>query len=163
MGEVGTLPNVSGAGLTNSSNGNAFTKNNTNTNVESNNQQNANNTINVNNDDYSVEVNVENSQTDQKDKNANSAQKTNEGIQLKDMSEEDVKKMVDDLNKELEKVNTNLRFNYHQEAGMFSVAVVDRETNEVIKELPPEEMVKNFVKGKIWMDAFIGTLVDESA
>jgi uncharacterized FlaG/YvyC family protein len=46
---------------------------------------------------------------------------------------------------------------------MFSVALVDKDTNEVIKELPPEEMVKNFVKGKIWMDAFIGTFIDESA
>lgn len=86
------------------------------------------------------------------------------GIQLKQpLEEKDLANITQELNKLMSKINANLQFNYHKEAGMFSVALVDKDTNEVIKELPPEEMVKNIVKGKIWMDAFIGTFIDESA
>ena len=79
------------------------------------------------------------------------------------IEEKDLENITQELNKLMSKINANLEFSYHKEAGMFSVALVDKETNEVIKELPPEEMVKNIVKGKIWMDAFIGTFIDESA
>ena len=81
----------------------------------------------------------------------------------KPVDEETVQKITQELNKVMKNANANLHFNYHKEAGMFSVALVDKDTNEVIKELPPEEMVKNIVKGRIWMDAFIGTFIDESA
>ena len=85
-------------------------------------------------------------------------------VQLKQpITEDTLKNITQELNKLMSKINANLEFNYHKEAGMFSVALVDKETNEVIKELPPEEMVKNIVKGKIWMDAFIGTIVDTTA
>ena len=81
----------------------------------------------------------------------------------KPVDEETVQKITQELNKVMRNANANLHFNYHKEAGMFSVALVDKDTNEVIKELPPEEMVKNIVKGRIWMDAFLGTFIDESA
>ena len=88
-----------------------------------------------------------------------------ETIQLKQqpMNEETVAKITQELNKVMRNANANLHFNYHKDAGMFSVALVDKDTNEVIKELPPEEMVKNIVKGRIWMDAFLGTFIDENA
>ncbi len=85
-------------------------------------------------------------------------------VQLKKpMDEKALQNITQELNKLMSKINANLEFNYHKEAGMFSVALVDKESGDVIKELPPEEMVKNIVKGKIWMDAFIGTFIDESA
>jgi flagellar protein FlaG len=92
--------------------------------------------------------------------NANGTQKDSETPKVK---KDDLKKMIDETNKELERSNISLRFKFHEEVGVFSVAVVNMNTDEVIKELPPEEMVKNMIKGKIWMDAFIGTLIDESA
>ena len=81
----------------------------------------------------------------------------------KPLEEKDLANITQELNKLMSKINANLQFNYHKEAGMFSVALVDKDTNEVIKELPPEEMVKNIVKGRIWMDAFLGTFIDENA
>lgn len=156
MAEVGMQNVLSSAVLTNAAVGNYNNYTNTNTSSGTN-QQN----VNIN----SAAATVETSQSDTKgtQKNAEAAQKTAEDVNVKPMGETDVKEMVDKLNKVMKNANANLRFNYHEEAGMFSVALVDKDTNEVIKELPPEEMVKNFVKGKIWMDAFIGTLVDETA
>lgn len=85
-------------------------------------------------------------------------------IQLKQpIDAKQLDNITQELNRLMSKINANLHFNYHQDAGVMSVRLVDKETNEVIKELPPEEMVKNMVKSKIWMDAFIGTFVDESA
>ena len=101
----------------------------------------------------------------QTDADSNAKKKADDvDIQLKKpITEETLENITQELNKLMSKINANLEFNYHKEAGMFSVALVDKETNEVIKELPPEEMVKNIVKGKIWMDAFIGTIVDTNA
>jgi flagellar protein FlaG len=154
MTEVGMHNVLSSGVLTNAATGNY---NNTATNSDAN-QQNVDS-------NSSAAATVETSQTDKNgtQKNAESAQQTAENVNVKPMGEDDVKEMVEKLNKVMKNANANLRFNYHEEAGMFSVALVDKDTNEVIKELPPEEMVKNFVKGKIWMDAFIGTFIDESA
>ena len=102
--------------------------------------------------------------TIQTDADANKKAKDDVEVKIKQpMEEKDLQNITQELNKLMSKINANLEFNYHKEAGMFSVALVDKETNEVIKELPPEEMVKNIVKGKIWMDAFLGTFIDESA
>lgn len=115
----------------------------------------------VENSQARLVIDAKNIQTD-----ADSAKKPADDveIQLKQpMDEKTVENITQELNKLMRNANANLHFNYHQEAGMFSVALVDKDTNEVIKELPPEEMVKNIVKGRIWMDAFIGTFIDESA
>ena len=71
------------------------------------------------------------------------------------MKEDDVKNMTDELNKAMERANSNLSFKYHKEVNMMSVAVVDKDSGKVIKELPPEEMVNNMIKSKIWIGAFL--------
>lgn len=159
MAEVGMQNVLSSAVLANAAVGN-YNNNYTNTNTgDGKNQQSV--------DISSTEAATVKTSSQLKGKDAQnkaeSAQKTAEDVNVKPMGETDVKEMVEKLNKVMKNANANLRFNYHEEAGMFSVALVDKDTNEVIKELPPEEMVKNFVKGKIWMDAFIGTFIDESA
>jgi len=71
------------------------------------------------------------------------------------MKEDDVKNMTEELNKAMERANSNLEFKYHKEVNMMSVAVVDKDSGKVIKELPPEEMVNNMIKSKIWIGAFL--------
>lgn len=71
------------------------------------------------------------------------------------MKEDDVKNMTQEFNKAMERANSNLEFKYHKEVNMMSVAVVDKTSGKVIKELPPEEMVNNMIKSKIWIGAFL--------
>lgn len=71
------------------------------------------------------------------------------------MDEESTKNMTEELNKAMERANSNLEFKYHKEVNMMSVAVVDKSSGKVIKELPPEEMVNNMIKSKIWIGAFL--------
>ena len=71
------------------------------------------------------------------------------------MSEESVSEMTDTFNQLMDKINCNLEFNYNKEVDMFNVKMIDKETKEVIKEFPPEEMIENMIKAKDWLGAFI--------
>ena len=71
------------------------------------------------------------------------------------MSEESVSEMTDTFNQLMDKINCNLEFSYNKEVDMLNVKMIDKETKEVIKEFPPEEMIENMIKAKDWLGAFI--------
>ena len=71
------------------------------------------------------------------------------------MSEESVNEMMDTFNELMDKINCNIEFSYNKEADVLNVKMIDKETNEVIKEFPPEEMIENMIKAKDWLGAFI--------
>ena len=71
------------------------------------------------------------------------------------MSEQSVLEMTETFNKLMDKINVNLEFSYNREADMMNVKMIDKETKEVIKEFPPEEMIENMIKTKDWLGAFI--------
>ena len=76
-------------------------------------------------------------------------------IEIPPMDEEAVSKMTDELNELMDKINCNLEFKYNKDVDVMSVKMIDKSTEEVIKEFPPEEMVKNMVKAKEWIGAFL--------
>lgn len=69
--------------------------------------------------------------------------------------EETVALMTETLNDLMSKIDCNLEFQYHKEVNLMSIKMVDKRTNEVIKEVPPEEMIENMVRAKDWLGAFI--------
>ena len=71
------------------------------------------------------------------------------------MSEQSVLEMTETFNELMDKINVNLEFSYNREADMMNVKMIDKETKEVIKEFPPEEMIENMIKTKDWLGAFI--------
>lgn len=76
-------------------------------------------------------------------------------IERGSFDEETVDYMTKELNKLMSKVNYNLGFDYHKFEDVMSVQMIDKETDEVIKEMPPEEIVENIMKAKVWLGAFI--------
>ena len=70
-------------------------------------------------------------------------------------NEEDMQQMMKELNELMSRINCNLEFSYHKEVNVMSVKMVDKATNEVIKELPPEEMIDNMIQAKDWIGAFL--------
>ena len=56
-------------------------------------------------------------------------------------SERQVQDAVDSTNKELEKLETNLRFSVHKKTKQIMIKIIDTKTEEVIKELPPEKLL----------------------
>ncbi|MBR1647667.1 MAG: flagellar protein FlaG [Selenomonadaceae bacterium] len=75
------------------------------------------------------------------------------------LTEEAVSNMTDALNKLMRKTNVNLEFDYKKEVNLMSVKMLEKGTNKVIKEFPPEEMVENMIKARDWLGAFIDKTV----
>ena len=71
------------------------------------------------------------------------------------MDEETVSYMMQELNELMSKINCNLQFQYHKEVNMMSVRMLDKKTHEVIKEVPPEEMLDQMAKAREWLGDFL--------
>ena len=71
------------------------------------------------------------------------------------MDEKTVSYMMEELNELMSKINCNLEFQYHKEVNMMSVRMLDKKTHEVIKEVPPEEMLEQMAKAREWLGAFL--------
>ena len=71
------------------------------------------------------------------------------------LTEEAVDNMTNALNKLMDKTNVNLEFRYNKEVDVMSVKMLEKGTDKVIKEFPPEEMVENMIKARDWLGAFI--------
>lgn len=68
-----------------------------------------------------------------------------------------VEDAVDSFNEFMQPMYTNLKFVLHDKLGEYYVKVVDIETDEVIKEIPPEKMLDMYAQ----MAEFMGLLIDE--
>lgn len=84
------------------------------------------------------------------------------GVQSdKEISTEKVKAAVDDLNKQVKQASTikhtQLSFKYHDDTNRISITVKDSDTDEVIREIPPEKALDMLAKA--WELA--GLMVDE--
>ena len=73
------------------------------------------------------------------------------------LSPEFVSEMTKELNELMGKLNCDLEFQYHKEVDVMSVRMIDKNTKEVIKELPPEKTLDMIAR--VWDMA--GILVDE--
>ena len=71
-----------------------------------------------------------------------------------------VKEIADSMNKVTESLNHKLKFKVDKEAGnRIIVKVVDKDTDEVIRQIPPEEYLKMVAR----MHEFIGMVFDKKA
>lgn len=83
------------------------------------------------------------------------------GIAERDNASEDsgpgVEKAVQAANRIAELVNTHLSFRIHEESGRVYVMVIDNETNEVIRQIPPQRMLEIIAQVR----ELIGLILDE--
>ncbi len=68
-----------------------------------------------------------------------------------------MKDAIDKVNQKIVPTKTRCEFSYHEETKRVSIKVIDQNTEEVIKEIPPEEALD--MLSKVWELA--GLLVDE--
>ncbi len=68
-----------------------------------------------------------------------------------------VKSILNETNNKIRPARTRCEFSYHDKVNRVSIKVMDIETNEVIREIPPEETLE--MLQKLWEVA--GLLVDE--
>lgn len=74
---------------------------------------------------------------------------------MQDQTNEKIKKAVEDMNKKM--FNSEAQFGIHEGTNRVTIKIVDKETKEVIKELPPEKTLDMIAKA--WEMA--GLMVDE--
>lgn len=83
---------------------------------------------------------------------------SSEGEQMpadKEAEKARLESIVKEVNSKL--TQTRCEFSYHEKINRMSIKVVDKETNEIIKEIPPEESFKAIEK--LW--EIVGLLLDE--
>jgi len=74
-------------------------------------------------------------------------------------SAESLSAVVEDMNAQLSSRDLSIRFRIDQDSKEVVVSVVDQDTNEVVREIPPEEIVRmraNFKK-------MVGVLMEKTA
>ncbi|RLL46654.1 flagellar protein FlaG [Oceanobacillus piezotolerans] len=77
---------------------------------------------------------------------------TNENV-----TKEALQGAVASLNEFIKPIRTNLKFELHERLERYYVSVVDSETKEVVKEIPPKKMLDMYAE----MAEFMGFLIDE--
>lgn len=75
------------------------------------------------------------------------------------LSDVSLDKALQEMNKSLILLNERLEFNIHEASNRIVVRVVDKETDEVVKEIPPEKFLDMAVK----LRELVGVLVDQRA
>lgn len=99
-------------------------------------------------------VNTEQSTTGEKE-NTVTVTGSPKGNQSDSQNNEAIKKAVEQINKKMN--NTECRFGIHEATNRVMIKIVDKDTDKVIKEFPPEETLDIIAK----VLELAGILVDE--
>jgi flagellar protein FlaG len=87
--------------------------------------------------------------------NGDAEQQSQAQSQVREQSQEQIKKAIEKLNKSMP--HSEAIFGIHEATNRVLIKIVDKETKEVIKELPPEKTLDMI--SKVWELA--GMLIDE--
>ncbi|MGE7945719.1 flagellar protein FlaG [Lysinibacillus sp. NPDC093688] len=74
-----------------------------------------------------------------------------------EFSKEKLQQAVDVVNEFLEINHSSSKFIYHEGLERYYVTIVNRETEEVVKEIPPKKLLDAFYE----MQKMVGMIVDE--
>jgi len=77
----------------------------------------------------------------------------------KKVQNEIIQKSIEDLNKKMSMLNSQLKIEIDEDTGIQVVKIVDKETKEVIRQLPPDVILK-IAK---YIDEVTGLLFNEKA
>lgn len=89
-----------------------------------------------------------------KEENINSVKQEKENEKI---SKDKIQNAVDSINKFLEPSYTSLRFSLHEKLNEYFVQVVDSNTKEVIREIPPKKLLDIYAA----MKELVGFVVDK--
>lgn len=77
--------------------------------------------------------------------------------QQKNINKEEAQNIVDGLNEFLAPSRTSIQFQFHEKLNEYYVTIVDTESKEVIKEIPPKKLLDIYAA----MAEFMGLIVDK--
>lgn len=88
---------------------------------------------------------------------SNAGQSQDENTKNSQEQNEKLRKSVEQLNKQIGHQHVEAQFGIHEKTNRVTIKIVDKDTNEVIREVPPEKTLDMIAKA--WELA--GLLVDE--
>ncbi|MED4019124.1 flagellar protein FlaG [Sutcliffiella cohnii] len=68
-----------------------------------------------------------------------------------------VENVVESINQFLRPLNTSVQFSFHEELNEYYVSIVDLETKEIVKEIPPKKLLDMYAE----MAKFMGLFIDQ--
>lgn len=74
------------------------------------------------------------------------------------LTKENIDNIIESLNSAAKSVNQRVSFSFHDKTGRIVLKFIDGNTNEVIREIPPKELLRLLER----MHEMIGMVVDES-
>lgn len=80
-----------------------------------------------------------------------------EGVPIQEVSKEKIENALRDINTKIRPTHTECQFSYHEETKRIAIKVLDQDTGEVIREIPPEKTLDMIAKTL----ELAGILVDE--
>lgn len=80
-----------------------------------------------------------------------------EGVPIQEVSKEKVESALRDINTKIRPTHTECQFSYHEETKRISIKVLDQDSGEVIREIPPEKTLDMIARTL----ELAGILVDE--
>ena len=98
----------------------------------------------ISNIQSSIEMNVQNMQSMQSSKSEKSAlnRGNTEKNDIRNVSPEMLEELVKELEKKLTMLNTQLKISIDKDTDIVVVKVIDKETKKVIRQIPPEYVLK---------------------
>ncbi|WEG11251.1 flagellar protein FlaG [Pullulanibacillus sp. KACC 23026] len=79
--------------------------------------------------------------------------------QQENSTKEKTEKVIDTMNGFFKESNTHLEYKYHDELKKYYVAIVDDQTNDVVKEIPSKKLLDIYAA----MNDYLGLLMDKRA
>lgn len=76
-------------------------------------------------------------------------------------SSENLESAAEYIDKALKMANNHLEFKFHEESGRYHIKIVDNTSSEVIREIPPENVLDISAMIKKKLDEMLGFLVDK--
>ncbi len=116
------------------------------------------NNLTISQDSGAVNLNISEVQAPIKTSGSNSTSDgQGAGQQGRTPNDKQIKEAISRINSKIKERRTRCEFTYHEESKRISIKMIDEATDEVIKEIPPEDTVK--MADKLWEMA--GMLIDE--
>ena len=73
------------------------------------------------------------------------------------LTRDDMEKMTNEMTKFMESLNTDIQFTLHEGTGRLIVKVIDKQTDKVLKEFPPHQLLDTLAA----ISKYIGGLLDK--
>lgn len=81
----------------------------------------------------------------------------NEVREVKKVDKKELETQIETMNQMMDVKDTGLKFNFHEDLDRIYVQVVDRQTEEVVREIPPEKFLDMISS----MLEFVGLMIDQ--